>query len=275
MEDDLRFNIQDVPGHANHLVVTSFISDRIKAKTLLDTGASSPFVSSNFVRIHNLPRIKLALTKTMRMADSSPVEISEAVNLSQRISTHTDQCLHYITPIHNYDIVLGMSWLEEHNPDIDFASRTINFNKHSCLAQCLPGKPCIITVDRKGDVYQPSIDNNELDICTVSAAAFIKMARKRKNETGVLWPEDLRDSSAGNEHLRCFAISPEDYDKFMTQAEYADPKDKLPPEYHDFTDVFKHKDEFKLPPHKGVNHPINLKPGTEPSYKKAFLMNPA
>jgi hypothetical protein len=101
------------------------------------------------------------------------------------------------------------------------------------------------------------------------------MARKRKNETGVLWPEDLRDSSASNEHLRCFAISPKDYDKFMTQAEHADPKDKLPPEYYDFTDVFKHKDEFKLPLHKGVNHPINLKPRTEPSYKKAFLMNPA
>jgi hypothetical protein len=101
------------------------------------------------------------------------------------------------------------------------------------------------------------------------------MARKRKNETGVLWPEDLRDSSAGNEHLRCFAISPEDYDKFMTQTEHVDPKVKLLPEYHDFDDVFKHKDEFKLPPHKGVDHPINLKPGTEPPYKKAFPMNPA
>jgi hypothetical protein len=134
MEDDLRFNVQDVPGHANHLVVTSFITDRIKAKTLLDTGASSPFISSNFVRIHNLPKIKLALTKTMRMADGSPVEISEAVNLTQRVGTHTDQCLHYITPIHNYDIVLRMSWLQEHNPAIDFSSRTINFNSHNCLA---------------------------------------------------------------------------------------------------------------------------------------------
>jgi hypothetical protein len=109
MEDDLRFNVQDVPGHANHLVVTSFITDRIGAKTLLDTGASSPFISSNFMRIHNLPKIKLTLTKTMRMADGSPIEISGAVNLTQRISTHTDQCLHYITPIHNYDIVLRMS----------------------------------------------------------------------------------------------------------------------------------------------------------------------
>ena len=273
MENDLRFNVQDVPGHANHLVVTSFISDRIKAKTLLDTGASSPFISSNFVRTHNLPRIKLSYAKTMRMANGSPVEITEAVNLIQRIGTHTDQCLHYITPIHNYDIVLGMSWLEEHNPDIDFSSRTINFNKHACLAQCLPGKPCLIAVDHQGHVHQPELNNKDLDICTVSAAAFIKLARKRKHETGALWPEDLKDGR--DEHLRCFAISPEDYDKFMTQAEHVDPKVKLPEEYHDFTDVFKHKDEFKLPPHKGVDHPINLKPGTEPPYKKAFPINPA
>ena len=82
MEDELRFNVQDVPGYANHLIVTSFITDRIKAKTLLDTSASSLFISSNFVRIHNLPRIKLSQTKTMRMANGSPVEIKEAVNLT-------------------------------------------------------------------------------------------------------------------------------------------------------------------------------------------------
>jgi len=90
MEEELRFNVQDVPSHADHLAVTSFITDRIKARTLLDTGASSPFVSTNFVRIYNLPKIKLSHLKTMRMADGSPVEINEAVNLSQRIGSHTD-----------------------------------------------------------------------------------------------------------------------------------------------------------------------------------------
>jgi hypothetical protein len=59
----------------------------------------------------------------------------------------------------------------------------------------------------------------------------------------------------------------------MSKTEHVDPKLLLPPEYHDLEDVFKHKDEFKVPPYKGVNYTINLKPGMEPPYRKAFLMN--
>jgi hypothetical protein len=71
-----------VSSYTNHLVVTLFITDRIRAKTLLDTDVSSLFILFNFLRIHNLSKIKLALTKTMRIADGSPVKISEAVNLT-------------------------------------------------------------------------------------------------------------------------------------------------------------------------------------------------
>jgi hypothetical protein len=48
----------------------------------------------------------------------------------------------------------------------------------------------------------------------------------------------------------------------------------LPKQYHEFVDVFKHKTDFKLPPHQSVDHGINLKPGEEPPYKKGFPMNP-
>jgi hypothetical protein len=45
----------------------------------------------------------------MRMADGTPVEISIGVDLTQTIGDHTDTTMHYVTPIHNYDIVLGMA----------------------------------------------------------------------------------------------------------------------------------------------------------------------
>jgi hypothetical protein len=72
-----------------------------------------------------------------------------------------------------------------------------------------------------------------------------------------------------------FAMSPEDYEKFITNSVATDPKLKLPPEYYEFADVFKHKSEFTLPDRKpGIDHAINLKPGSEPLYKRGFAMNP-
>jgi hypothetical protein len=55
MEDTLKLCIQDTPNHTNHIVYTTQISyyrQRIEARSLIDTGASSSFVSSHFVRAH-------------------------------------------------------------------------------------------------------------------------------------------------------------------------------------------------------------------------------
>ena len=49
------------------------------------------------------------------------------------------------------------------------------------------------------------------------------------------------------------------------EVEEADPKDRLPPEYHDLVDVFSGKAANTLPPyHKGVDYHIKLEPGKQP-----------
>jgi hypothetical protein len=47
--------------------------------------------------------------------------------------------------------------------------------------------------------------------------------------------------------------------------EEADPKEQLPPEYHDLVDVFLGKAANTLPPYrKGVDYYIKLEPGKQP-----------
>jgi hypothetical protein len=287
MNREMRFNVQDVPSDNRHLVCTSFVNNqRMKARTLIDTGASDCFVSSTFVRQHKLQPRLLAEPKTMRMADGTRVQITTGVDITNSIGDHTDTSLHYITPIHNYDLVLGMSWLEEHNPHIDFASRTINFNKAACIHRCLPGKACLIAVDKHDNPCVPDGAHylSELDVCFIGAATYRMYANRvccaQKNgepspyALDMLWPEDL-DPMERDNHTQFCAMSPEDYEKFMTDKNKTDPLTKLPPEYHDLVDVFKHKTEFKMPEHRpGVDHAINLQPGTQPPYKKGFAYNP-
>jgi hypothetical protein len=52
------------------------------------------------------------------------------------------------------------------------------------------------------------------------------MSKRRGYETAVLWPEDF---SPEDEHVQSFAMSPEDYEKFITNSVKTDPKLKLPP----------------------------------------------
>jgi transposase InsO family protein/predicted aspartyl protease len=280
MEKELRLCIQDTPSHAHHMVCTAQIlhgSHRIKARSLIDTGATSLFVSSNFVRANQLPTFECK-TRTCRMADGSVAQINRQALITTTIGDHVDQALYYVTSLHNYDTVLGLSWLEVHNPSLDFVDRTVHFNKTHCLNNCLIlNRPCLISVDGRDrttttNPEHPEHDRQDLDICTVSADAFLRMSKRKGYETAVLWPEDF---SPDDDHAQCFAMTPEDYEKFMTNSTKTDPRLKLPAEYHEFADVFKHKSEFTLPERKpGIDHAINLKPGMEPPYKRSFAMNP-
>jgi hypothetical protein len=81
----------------------------MKARILINTGASDCFISSTFVRQHKIQLRLLTEPKTIRMADGTRVQITTGMDITNSISDHTDTSLHYITPIHNYDLILGIS----------------------------------------------------------------------------------------------------------------------------------------------------------------------
>ena len=51
-----------------------------------------------------------------------------------QIGEHTETVSLDITGITKYDVVLGMAWLHQHNPKIDWKNRTLEF------MQCSTGK---------------------------------------------------------------------------------------------------------------------------------------
>lgn len=64
-------------------------------------------------------------------------------------------------------------------------------------------------------------------------------------------------------------ITEEDIDKFLKVKEPMSKEEilkKLPPEYHEFVEVFLPKEANELPPHRAFDHKIELKPGEEPPY---------
>ncbi|KAI0996693.1 hypothetical protein K3495_g11489 [Podosphaera aphanis] len=53
----------------------------------------------------------------------------------------------------------------------------------------------------------------------------------------------------------------------------ANSKDFLPPQYHDFLDVFDRKQADTLPPHRSWEHAIDLHPGKQPPVARPYSMN--
>jgi hypothetical protein len=97
-----------------------------RAHILIDSGASTDFVSEDFVRRYQLAAMKLSPPLPVKLADDSvrhcdrrllraPMDVSDrtyAVNLT-------------VFPLRQYDAILGLTWLRRYNPYIDWTRLTV------------------------------------------------------------------------------------------------------------------------------------------------------
>ena len=118
------------------------------------------------------------------------------------------------------------------------------------------------------DVTPPS--ENIEDLCSVSAIAFIKLSKKKGYDLFALQPKDLENVT---EYIASFAITLEDYDKFITAAAAIDLRVKLPKEYYSQADCFRYKNDFKLLKHSKLDYTINIKPNSDLSNKRPYTIN--
>jgi hypothetical protein len=91
-------------------------------KTLIDSGSSKNFINITFVRKHSLPLIELTHTRAAIAIDGQelPDQIRFRVNLEVTIENKTTKQHFYAMPLGDTSLILGMPWLQEVNPIIDW-----------------------------------------------------------------------------------------------------------------------------------------------------------
>ena len=93
---------------------------------LLDSGATGNFVSSAFVRAHNLPSSPLSRPDLVTLADGSQQTAGCIVqSAAVRIASYSDSLDLVSLALQDYDAILGMPWLERVNPEINWRQRTV------------------------------------------------------------------------------------------------------------------------------------------------------
>ncbi|KAF2395962.1 hypothetical protein EJ06DRAFT_465447, partial [Trichodelitschia bisporula] len=52
---------------------------------------------------------------------------------------HTEEITGYLASLSQWDVLLGMPWLDDHNPDMKPQPRRLTFNSDFCLKNCCAG----------------------------------------------------------------------------------------------------------------------------------------
>ncbi|KAH9269616.1 hypothetical protein BASA83_008267 [Batrachochytrium salamandrivorans] len=87
-----------------------------------------------------IPLLELSTPITLRLADgdSSSLLTHRTVPLQLHIGKHVETATFYVTDL-CHGFILGYSWLERHNPRINWVSRMVEFDSPYCLENCSDG----------------------------------------------------------------------------------------------------------------------------------------
>ena len=164
----------------------------IPVVVLIDCGATGNFVSSSFVLQHSLPLVAGGSSGTVTLADGRTQPAGGILSsVSVRLGDYQDQLDLTATALSGYDVILGMPWLVQHNPIIDWRGASVSFvDQHSrrhVLGKVATGlQPWVDSSSRPSS--RPSSGLN-----LVTSKQLDRQLRKGHIEAaGWVFPQDLR-----------------------------------------------------------------------------------
>src|SRR5882724_2308502 len=125
----------DIPLHLN----TIDSNTPMPVEALIDSGATGMFIDIEFIRSKNIQTHWLPRAIPVYNVDGTPNEaghITEVVNLIVQYKDHSERTTFHITGISRTTIILGHTWLMEHNPEIDWCMGEISMMR--CPMPCRP-----------------------------------------------------------------------------------------------------------------------------------------
>ncbi|KAH9263478.1 hypothetical protein BASA83_013110, partial [Batrachochytrium salamandrivorans] len=165
---------------------------RIGPSTHVDTSSWTVvpidlFVDSKLAADLHIPLVKLSTPIQLRLADgdSSSVISHRTVPLQLHIGSHVETASFYVTNL-CHGIILGYSWLERHNPRVNWVSRLVDFDSPYCMENCCVGSSRIQELNPiSGDCSLASI----LSLDSIQEGVYPFVEASPLSESGV--PADI------------------------------------------------------------------------------------
>ena len=115
-----------------------------RTHALIDCGASGyAFIDASFAQRNSLSLTPLACPRVLQVVDGRPIAtgmLTHLVKLQLSIDAHSEPGSFLVTQLGHYPVVLGVKWLQIHDPFVSWSRITLTFSSRYCAAECLQGK---------------------------------------------------------------------------------------------------------------------------------------
>ena len=109
-------------------------------KALLDSGATGMFIDWSYVKANQLSTRTLSSPIPVCNVDSTlnkASSVTEVVELVLKYRNHSERAFFAVTGLGSQKVIMGHSWLQKHNPDINWATGEVKMSR--CPGSCCSG----------------------------------------------------------------------------------------------------------------------------------------
>jgi hypothetical protein len=104
---------------------------------MVDSGARGNFIHPRFIEVHKLvtkPREPLVINDVNSRLLS---HVDQQAEIWMTIGGHSEMLTFDVAPLGKHNIVLGLLWLQQHNPIVQWSSGKLTFASDYCERHCL------------------------------------------------------------------------------------------------------------------------------------------
>jgi hypothetical protein len=166
------------------------ISAPVSLTALLDCGATGIFMDTEWARKNKIATQPLSRPIPVYNVDGSPNaagEIKDVAEVTLRYKDHTELAHFAITQLGKQNMILGYSWLRQHNPEVDWVAKEVTMSR--CPTTC---KTCVVVTKTKHRIQRA----NAAQICACRSGGFPVLVEDCDNEDRP-FHEDVEDLEGG------------------------------------------------------------------------------
>jgi len=262
-------------------ISTTNTSEVHSIKALLNFGAMGSFIDKDFVRTKGITTQSISCPILVYNIDSSPnkaEQISEVVDIVLHYKTHSERTLLTVSNLGRQSMILGYTWLKDHNPEVDWQTREVQMNhcpprckgchaicKEQALRRKTEARAVNVCRSRPSPEYAEDLEEDENPLQTgeveYKQGDQLFMTRLLPEPPAV----DLYATSMISQKLAEGARRALEAQKgLFTLPDYA----------RGFESMFAKKDFDILLEHRQWDHAVELVPGSVPKSSKVYPLSP-
>jgi len=121
----------------------------VTINAMIDSGATEDFIDREVCNKHGIKMITGKSQWEIYLADGKTRAMGPVTHMTKvpmDISSHRELATFQVANLQNDKVILGMPWLREHNPTMDWNARRITFKSERCTTLGLKSWPVAYAV---------------------------------------------------------------------------------------------------------------------------------